>query len=107
MSSEDDTEDFELSERDLQDAMGNRKYKKRTKHSQIYGIWADEDEDDNGGRPAFGGRGGGAKSKKDYTMPGTFYISITRLPGRYLLDFWPKFLNKSAIENNSSDLILR
>ena len=36
-----------------------------------------------------------------------YYISITRLPGRYLLDFWPKFLNNSAFENNLSDYILR
>ena len=36
-----------------------------------------------------------------------FSISITRLSGRYLLDFWPKFVNNSAFENNSSDYILR
>ena len=36
-----------------------------------------------------------------------YIISITGLPGHYLLDFWPNFLNNSFVENNSSDYILR
>ena len=34
-------------------------------------------------------------------------ISITGLPGHFLLDFWPNFLNNLDFENNLSDNILR
>jgi hypothetical protein len=36
-----------------------------------------------------------------------YRILITGHPGYFVLDFWPKFLNNSAFENNSSDYILR
>ena len=101
MSSEEELDDFDVNDYDLAAAMGQEKFifiyyfwlwselirliyliqnnelekvkrKKRTKKSQIYGIWNDEDSGDE--RPSFG-----QKKKKDYTAPGMshklWYIS--------------------------------
>jgi len=65
MSSEEELDDFDVNDYDLAAAMGQVKRKKRTKKSQIYGIWNDEDSGDE--RPSFG-----QKKKKDYTAPVSF-----------------------------------
>ena len=50
----------------------------------------------------------GIISKVRFTCVSYFgAISITRLPGRFLLNFKSKFLYNSAIENNSSEYIVR
>ena len=65
-SDEDEADDFEVTDYDMAAAMGQIKRKIRTKKSQIYGIWNDEDSDDE--RPSFGFKN--SNKKKDYTAPG-------------------------------------
>merc|ERR1711962_849857 len=62
---EEELDDFDVNDYDLAAAMGQVKRKKRTKKSQIYGIWNDEDSGDE--RPSFA-----QKKKKDYTAPVSF-----------------------------------
>ncbi|XP_064629175.1 tuftelin-interacting protein 11-like [Lineus longissimus] len=58
-------EQFEITDRDLDDELNPyRKRHRQSKKQAIYGIWADEDSDDEG-RPTFGNRRG----KKDYSAP--------------------------------------
>merc|ERR1712113_1269687 len=75
-SDEDEADDFEVTDYDMAAAMGQIKRKKRTKKSQIYGIWNDEDSDDE--RPSFGFKN--SNKKKDYTAPVSFVTGGTK-PG--------------------------
>ncbi|KAL3077180.1 hypothetical protein niasHS_013169 [Heterodera schachtii] len=44
------TEEFEFDQTDFECAMGRRKFKRQTKEQEIYGIWAEEEDDQ---RPSF------------------------------------------------------
>ena len=110
MSSEEELDDFDVNDYDLAAAMGQEKFdilwligwqhfekklwnydnklekvkrKKRTKKSQIYGIWNDEDSGDE--RPSFG-----QKKKKDYTAPGMTHT-------KWLILNWVTFLRKFIV----------
>merc|ERR1712035_129469 len=60
MSSEDEMDDFEVSDYDMLGALGKLKRPKRTKEDAIYGVWADTDD-----RPSF--QQARTTKKEDYT----------------------------------------
>ncbi|CAH1160144.1 unnamed protein product [Phaedon cochleariae] len=64
--SDDEMEKFEITDYDLDNEFNiHRNRKKQSKHHQIYGIWADDSEDDNDEKPSFKSR----KQPKSYTAP--------------------------------------
>ena len=67
MSSEEEVEQFEVTENDLKDAFYPGFRRKFTKEQAIYGMWAN---DEDSGRRGFGT--GGGRSKGDYTIPMDF-----------------------------------
>lgn len=67
MSSEEEVEQFEVTENDLKDAFFPGYRRKFTKEQAIYGMWA---ADDDSGRRGFGS--GGRRPKGDYTSPMDF-----------------------------------
>ena len=73
--SSDEREDFDVTEDDYLAAFGNRKFKKQSKNSRIYGIWADEEETGSDERASFSS--GRKNTKKDYTAPGKQHYIIT------------------------------
>ncbi|XP_053693297.1 septin-interacting protein 1 [Sabethes cyaneus] len=66
-------ERFEITDYDLDNEFNpNRQRRRPTKHQQIYGIWADEDSDnecDDGAGPSRRGRSRPGKKPKDYSAP--------------------------------------
>ena len=67
MSSEEEVEQFEITENDLKDAFFPGFRRKFTKEQAIYGMWA---EDDGSGRRGLGS--GSNRSRGDYTSPMDF-----------------------------------
>ncbi len=61
MSSDEEVERFEVTERDLQDAFYPGSRRKFTKEQAIYGMWADKDYDDDRSSSSR------TKRKADYT----------------------------------------
>ena len=67
MSSEEEVEEFEVTDNDLRDAFFPGFRRKFTKEQAIYGMWA---EDDGSGRRGLGS--GNSRSRGDYTSPMDF-----------------------------------
>ena len=67
MSSEEEVEEFEITENDLRDAFFPGFRRKFTKEQAIYGMWA---ENDGSGRRGLGS--GKNRSRGDYTSPMDF-----------------------------------
>lgn len=74
MANEEEMESFDVSERDLYDALqpGQRHFKKFTKNQQIYGIFNSEDDESETIRSTSSGRPNFSKAGKDYTVPVDF-----------------------------------
>ncbi|KAH8262818.1 hypothetical protein KR044_000592 [Drosophila immigrans] len=86
--SDNEYERFEITDYDLDNEFNiNRPRRRTTKHQQIYGIWADdsdnESEGDTGGRRGRRGLGGGSAGKsKDYTAPVSFVAGGIQQAGK-------------------------
>ncbi|TDG40988.1 hypothetical protein AWZ03_012588 [Drosophila navojoa] len=86
--SDNEYERFEITDYDLDNEFNiNRPRRRHTKHQQIYGIWADdsdnEGEDESSGRRGRRGLGGGSSSKpKDYTAPVNFVAGGIQQAGK-------------------------
>jgi tuftelin-interacting protein 11 len=74
--SDDEMEKFEISDYDLNNEF-YRGRKKLTKHQQIYGIWADDSDNDDDQRPAFKSR-----KPKNYTAPIGFVAGGVQQAGK-------------------------
>ncbi|XP_034100066.2 septin-interacting protein 1 [Drosophila albomicans] len=86
--SDNEYERFEITDYDLDNEFNiNRPRRRTTKHQQIYGIWADdsdnESEGEAGGRRGRRGLGGGSTGKsKDYTAPVSFVAGGIQQSGK-------------------------
>ncbi|KAH8377626.1 hypothetical protein KR093_006322 [Drosophila rubida] len=86
--SDNEYERFEITDYDLDNEFNiNRPRRRHTKHQQIYGIWADdsdnESEGETSGRRGRRGLGGGSTSKsKDYTAPVSFVAGGIQQAGK-------------------------
>ncbi|ALC38796.1 sip1 [Drosophila busckii] len=86
--SDQEYERFEITDYDLDNEFNiNRPRRRQTKQQQIYGIWADDSDNDSEGEPS--GRrgrrglgGGGAKKPKDYTAPVSFVAGGIQQAGK-------------------------
>ena len=65
--SDDELEDFEISERDFNDALNPRRRKNLSKNQQIYGVWAENSDSDGDERPSYT-----FPTRKGYTGPQAF-----------------------------------
>ncbi|KAH8403014.1 hypothetical protein KR222_003144 [Zaprionus bogoriensis] len=85
--SDNEYERFEITDYDLDNEFNiNRPRRRHTKHQQIYGIWADDSDNDSEGesstrRGRRGGLGGGSASK-DYTAPVSFVAGGIQQAGK-------------------------
>ncbi|XP_064553819.1 septin-interacting protein 1 [Drosophila montana] len=99
--SDNEYERFEITDYDLDNEFNiNRPRRRHTKHQQIYGIWADdsdnEGEDESSGRRGRRGLGSGSSGKpKDYTAPVSFVAGGIQQAG--------KKQKKKQEENAASD----
>ncbi|KAM8716623.1 hypothetical protein ACLKA7_003495 [Drosophila subpalustris] len=86
--SDQEYERFEITDYDLDNEFNiNRPRRRHTKHQQIYGIWADdsdnESEGESSGRRGRRGLGGGSAGKsKDYTAPVNFVAGGVQQAGK-------------------------
>lgn len=65
-------EKFEMNEKDIEDLYDpTRKKFRMSKNKTIYGIWADSEDEDDGGRER-SGFAGGKRKNRDYTAPVAF-----------------------------------
>ncbi|XP_030555766.1 septin-interacting protein 1 [Drosophila novamexicana] len=86
--SDNEYERFEITDYDLDNEFNiNRPRRRHTKHQQIYGIWADdsdnEGEDESSGRRGRRGLGSGSSGKpKDYTAPVSFVAGGIQQAGK-------------------------
>ncbi|KAH8421164.1 hypothetical protein KR009_006985 [Drosophila setifemur] len=70
--SDNEFERFEIRDKDLDNEFNiNRPRGRRNKHQQIYGIWADDSEEESGGEAGHR-RGRSARQPKDFTLPVNF-----------------------------------
>ncbi|XP_022257419.1 tuftelin-interacting protein 11-like, partial [Limulus polyphemus] len=90
----DDVEKFEITDWDIENEFNpNRVKHRQTKQQQIYGIWADEDSDDNE-RPSFRSKG-----KHDMTAPISFISGGVKQAGQ------PDVKQENSDEDSKSFLV--
>ncbi|KAH8255783.1 hypothetical protein KR038_010423 [Drosophila bunnanda] len=80
--SDNEYERFEITDYDLDNEFNiNRPRGRQSRHQQIYGIWADDSEEESGGE---GGkrRGRSVRQPKDYTMPVNFVAGGIQQAGK-------------------------
>ncbi|CAG9826035.1 unnamed protein product [Diabrotica balteata] len=92
--SDDEMEKFEITDYDLENEFNiNRNRKKFSKHHQIYGIWADNSDDEQEQKPAFKSN----KQPKSYSAPIGFVAGGVHQVGK------KKESDKKAIKDENSD----
>nr|XP_014086268.1 septin-interacting protein 1 [Bactrocera oleae] len=88
--SDNEYERFEITDYDLDNEFNPGRRRNLSKNQQIYGIWADDSDNDSAeessrrgrrGRAGLGGGGGGSKSK-DYTAPVSFVAGGIQQAGK-------------------------
>lgn len=81
--SDEEYEKFEINDYDLEDPFRARR-RRPTKNQQIYGIWADDsdDETESSGRRNRAGASGSNKQSKDYTAPIGFVAGGVQQSGK-------------------------
>lgn len=90
--SDEEKERFEITDYDLDNEFNiNRRQRRPTKHQQIYGIWADDSDNEDEARPSFGNK----NRSKDYTAPIGFVAGGVQQAG--------KKKKEVAIEDHQSD----
>ncbi|EDW54403.1 septin-interacting protein 1 [Drosophila sechellia] len=81
--SDSDYERFEITDYDLDNEFNiNRPRGRQSRHQQIYGIWADDSEEESGGEGGNKRRGRPARKPKDYTMPVNFVAGGIQQSGK-------------------------
>ncbi|EDV31907.1 uncharacterized protein Dana_GF14307 [Drosophila ananassae] len=80
--SDNEYERFEITDYDLDNEFNmNRPRGRHSKHQQIYGIWADDSEEESGGEGRQR-RGRSTRQPKDYTMPVNFVAGGIQQAGK-------------------------
>ncbi|XP_070505533.1 septin-interacting protein 1 [Chironomus tepperi] len=97
---EEEYEKFEITDYDLDNEFNpNRNRKKFTKNQQIYGVWADSDDDAT--ELEMKGSKGGRKTFKDYTAPVSFVSGGVQQSGKKKEE--PKDSKKKKIDDDEED----
>ncbi|KAH8282278.1 hypothetical protein KR054_006538 [Drosophila jambulina] len=81
--SDNEYERFEITDYDLDNEFNiNRPRGRQSRHQQIYGIWADDSEEESGGESGKRRGGRSARQPKDYTMPVNFVAGGIQQAGK-------------------------